>query len=567
MIGLVGAYAVPFLLGSETGSVKILLSYISIINIGILIIAVLRYWKILYYSSFILSWAIFCFWYVNDFELDEHFALALIFSVIFFLTFYATFLSNKLISKEKFNIGDVIFILINSFIFYGIGYITLEEHVAGEQNLGLFTFGNALIHFIISIIVVRQSRSDKNLFFLLIGTALVFITVAIPVQLDGNWVTILWVGEATLLFWIGRTRATSVYEKLSYPLMLLAFMSLLHDWSEVYNRYITNDAEAMMTPLLNVQFLSSLIFVACSGFILYLSNNNTYKAPDIPKFIEEVVKLSILAITLISIYFAIHLEIANYWNQLYVQSAIEVSKGELGEISIINNQDLHLFKSIWLSIYSLAFFVIFSLLNTFKIKELRIGNLVIILSGIALYIFFLGGLYFLSDLRESYLNPPQAEYFEVGIYYLLIRYIALAAAVVLILVNFLYIKKHDPANEDLNMVFVIAMHISILWMLSSELIHWLDIVGSSGLYKLGLSILWGAYSLFMIALGIWKKKKYLRIIAIIIFAVTLIKLFFYDVADLETIPKTILFVSLGILLLIISFLYNKYKYIISDDEE
>ncbi len=52
---------------------------------------------------------------------------------------------------------------------------------------------------------------------------------------------------------------------------------------------------------------------------------------------------------------------------------------------------------------------------------------------------------------------------------------------------------------------------------------------------------------------------------IAIFGVTLIKLFIYDVSHMDTIPKTILFVSLGILLLIISFLYNKYKHIISDE--
>lgn len=44
-----------------------------------------------------------------------------------------------------------------------------------------------------------------------------------------------------------------------------------------------------------------------------------------------------------------------------------------------------------------------------------------------------------------------------------------------------------------------------------------------------------------------------------LFAITLIKLFFYDIAHLNTISKTIVFVSLGILLLIISFLYNKNK--------
>nr|WP_238566664.1 DUF2339 domain-containing protein [Nonlabens ulvanivorans] len=96
-------------------------------------------------------------------------------------------------------------------------------------------------------------------------------------------------------------------------------------------------------------------------------------------------------------------------------------------------------------------------------------------------------------------------------------------------------------------------------MVSSELIHWLDLAGARDSYKLGLSILWGVYSFLLIGFGILKNKPYLRIGGMALFAITLIKLFFYDIAHLNTISKTIVFVSLGILLLIISFLYNKNK--------
>ena len=95
--------------------------------------------------------------------------------------------------------------------------------------------------------------------------------------------------------------------------------------------------------------------------------------------------------------------------------------------------------------------------------------------------------------------------------------------------------------------------------------HILELSGLQTGYKLGLSILWGVYALFLIGMGLWKNKKYLRIGAIALFAITLIKLFFYDISSLDTISKTIVFVSLGVLLLIISFLYNKYKHLIIDD--
>ncbi len=109
-----------------------------------------------------------------------------------------------------------------------------------------------------------------------------------------------------------------------------------------------------------------------------------------------------------------------------------------------------------------------------------------------------------------------------------------------------------------------AFHLILILLVSSELINWMDLSGSARSNRLGLSILWGVYSLGLILLGIFKGKKYLRIMAILFFTITLLKLFFYDLIDMDIVSKTVLFVVLGTLLLIISFLYNKYKHLILD---
>lgn len=563
LIGMVGAYAVPFLLSSDSGKVHILLSYITIINIGILVVAYLRYWKLLYYSSFILSWLIFGFWIFSDFRIEDHFGLALAFSSIFFVTFYATFLVNKLVKEEKFNMGDIALLVMNSFIFYGIAYTILDQHEIGKDLLGLFTIANAIVHFVVSIIILKQSHSDRNVFFLVVGVALVFITIAIPVQLDGNWVTILWIGEAAVLFWIGRTKRVPVYEKLSYPLILIAFLSLLHDWSGVYKRYIPNNPEDVIMPFINVQFLSTLVFIVFLGSILYYYNQKKYAAPSSIKILSDVIYFSIPAILLFVVYFSIRNEIANYFNQLYAQSAVEISSNG-DNTQFINNYGLLNFKSLWIINYSLLFFTALSILNIKKYKSKQLAKFSLLFNALVLVVFLTFGLYVLSDLREAYLSQFQAEYYDNGIYNLLIRYISFGFVAGLIVTNHQYLDR-QLFDKDLRLFFGIGTHLAILWILSSEIIHWLDLAGSIDAYKLGLSIFWGAYSLFMIVLGIWKHKKYLRIMGIAIFAITLIKLFLYDVSHLETVAKTILFVSLGVLLLIISFLYNKYKHIIADE--
>src|SRR5690606_5769937 len=99
--------------------------------------------------------------------------------------------------------------------------------------------------------------------------------IAIPVQLDGHWVTLLWAGEAALVFWIGRTKKVVAYEVLSYPLMLLASLSLVQDWSVAYGFYYYGH-QTTLKPIFNVTFLTSILFIAAFSFINILIRNRKY---------------------------------------------------------------------------------------------------------------------------------------------------------------------------------------------------------------------------------------------------------------------------------------------------
>lgn len=564
-IGLVGAYAVPFLLSQGSGQVEVLFSYVAIINIGILIIAFKKYWKPLYYSSFVLTWLIYASWCLMSYQTSTHFGLALTFLGLFFAIFYLTSLAYKLIQKEKFNLADILLILANSFIFYGIGYALLSNHQTGEQLLGLFTLGNALVHFVVSAVIYRKQLADKNLFYLISGLVLVFITLAIPVQLDGNWVTLLWAGEAALLFWIGRTKQVPVYEWLSYPLMLLAFFSLLQDWSMTYNFYYFEDVGTRLTPLFNVQFLSAVLFLVAFGLINRVHRNQQYASVlEDRKGFLKLISVAVPGVILYVLYYSLRLEIENYWEQLYFDSTITNSANAEGYEEIYRNADLLKFKIIWVVNYSLLFVAVLSLVNIKKFKHTLLGYINLVLNAVAIAAFLSVGLYTLSELRESYLEKTLAEYYHAGVFHLGIRYVCYLLVALVLYASYAY-RKQDFIKWNLKKAFDLLLHLVILWVASSELINWMDIAHSTQSYKLGLSILWGVYALILIALGIWKNKQHLRIGAIVLFGITLIKLFFYDISHLDTLAKTIVFVSLGVLLLIISFLYNKYKHLIADE--
>lgn len=562
-IGLVGAYAVPFLLSDGSGNALALFSYMSIINAGILVIAFKKRWKLLYYSAFILSWLIYLLWYAFDYQEHLHFELALFFLSVFFVLFYLTFLGHKLLQKEKLAAGDILVLLANSFLFYGIGYALLAKGETSSQLLGLFTLGNGLIHFIAGVLIYRRKSADRNLVYLVAGLVLTFITIAVPVQLNGNWVTLIWVAEAALLFWMGRTKAVAVFEKLSYPLLLLALISLVQDWISDYTLYESVEGN-WFVPLFSVSFLGSLLFIVAVSFINWLNFNKKYTPPfAAPSWQFKTLSASLAALLLVVVYYAFRLEIANYWNQAYSNSIIRLATDDPDYPELRWNYDLHHFRAVWIINYSLFFASLLAFVNFVKLKNRNLGLLNLALLAVAILVFLTQGLYTLSELRISYMQRGLPVFYERGMFNLGIRYLSYAFVALALYCCYRYVRTmftQKPFKLGLGLV----LHGSLLWMASAELIHWMDLLGSAESYKLGLSILWGVYSLLLIVLGIWKKSKPLRICAIALFGLTLVKLFFYDITELDTISKTIVFVLLGVLLLITSFLYQKYKHIIND---
>jgi len=98
-------------------------------------------------------------------------------------------------------------------------------------------------------------------------------------------------------------------------------------------------------------------------------------------------------------------------------------------------------------------------------------------------------------------------------------------------------------------------------------ILFLDIDSSEYLSKINLqqmilSSSWLLVSMILIIIGIWKRDQIIRITAIIIFGIAILKIFLYDLSFLDTLYRIFSFIGLGIILLIASYLYQKYKKLI-----
>lgn len=552
LIGLVGSYAVPFLLSNNSGRVDILFAYTAIINIGVLVLSFYKRWNSLLISAFLFTWVLLLStWELADNEV--YFSAFLTFNFVTFATFYLSFIAQKLHQEPELSTVDVALFLINSLVFYGLGAWLINNHYHDNTWVALFTLCNALLHFGVAAYFHLKKVPSTQLKYLVLVSALSFATLVIPIQFKGSWITLFWSAEAALLFWLGRTKALAVYERISYGVLVLATGSLLIDWYKgSYNIYLLSAAD-YVTPFANSLFVNALLYAAVTSFMAYIHQ----KVKGGGEYANSITFfLNIFSVG--SLFYTFFREIIVLCDMRILQYPNALDNAMLME-------DLSLFKNIWLLIYSLLFASGYSMLNLKYNRQKTLAEVQMGINFILGALFMTLGLYYFSELRERYISEAARGY-QLSLWFLNIRYLGIIAFAGLCYTIW-QLQKFLNLSAKSKLKLELLLHLVALWVSSSELLHWTELYESSSNYKLGLTILWGAYAVLLLVLGLFKKKKYLRVSGIVLISFSVLKLFFYDITHLDTLRKTIVFVSLGVLMLIASFLYNKYTKEIDEDKE
>ncbi len=540
----------------DVGKYWIFFTYLAVISIGILLTSYRFYGRFLVYLTFGFTWLIFGAWYLNRYNIEEHFYLAATFATIFFAIFYCSILAHRLIADNLSFIENAGLVLTNSFLFYGFGY-SIVSHESLNSYLGLYTVGHAGLHFVVAHLVNRFRSSAVDVVQVLTILILTFASISIPVQFDGNYVTLIWSVEACLLFWFGRVKQIRLFEYFSYPIMALAAFSLFLDWAKLYADRTLYISDFNRQPLANGDLVTAMVFVAAFVFI-FITNRDDRFEPAIGTELVRPVGIGLAAIGLFVLYNAFRIEISNY----YHMQAVAARPAD-GETPIGLYADLDRLNIVWQINYSMFFLVAMCAANLRKFwsKSLAYVNAAFGLFAIA--VFATLGMVMFHELRQSYMSNIVDPLVTHRYMYIAVRYLSYAFAGGLLYSLYRYSRGELLADAMPRRTGVIAfdalLSVFVLIAASCELINLMGQFYVPDAYKLGLSVLWGVYALVLIVLGIAWNKKHLRVGAFVLLGVTLAKLFLYDIAELDTISKTILFVTLGVTMLVVSFLYNKYK--------
>jgi hypothetical protein len=547
IVAIVGGFSSPFMVSSGSGNYVVLFSYLIMLNCGMLVLAYFKKWSLVNIVCYAFTVILFGGWLFKGVLYSEHAPLtgAFVFATSFFLIFFLMNMVNNLRQGNKFAAIDFSLILSNSLFYFGAGLAIVKQISEGIYT-GLFTALNAVFFFVFAFILFKKDKVDKNLIYLLIGLVLTFLSLSAPIQLKGHNITLFWAAEAVLLLWLYQKSSIKILSTGSLLVMVLMLISLVMDWKNIYLGYIV---EGHLPVILNEGFITGLVSIASlTGYRILIGKEN--KDNQIAFFKVEDLRNVISYFALIVIFCTIHLEL---------------------KYQLVDYGKPYEFQKLMLGTYY-SLFIIASFIYA-KYRNMRIFQTLL---SFAMFINFAYFLFFLHSmtrhLRDNYLNGVSD--FSLGYY--LEHYVNILAILYLLYLNHNYLKQphvKTSLNKRVNEIFTLFM---LVFIISSELDHQVLLAGYSGpesyrslldhSQKIGYPIVWGIFSFILMAIGMQKKKKYLRIASLGLFLITLIKLFVYDIKDISEGGKIAAFISLGVILLIISFMYQKLKFLLMEDE-
>ncbi len=571
IISLIGGFAVPFMVSTGEGNYKVLLTYIAILNVGMLIIAYFKKWNIVTLLAFIFTVILYSGWVATDFYSKDFSPLgALVFLSIFYVIFSLATVINNLRNNGNFTKLDYFIILVNTFFYFGVGALIIQNWK--PEYKGIFTIALAVYNLIFAIILYKKYGINRNAIYLLLGLTLTFITITIPFQFNGNFITLFWACEAVLLVWLSQKSKIATFKVAGIIVQMLMLISLFMDWILTYG---SGNENLYLKPFLNKIFLTGLVAVAslvATYFLLKKEKQSTkfYFLSINPKYYRFIaISLSIIIGYLVGI-FEIYYQAVGYFVNYSSATAYPV----------------------WYHYVFSAVTVFFLLRNKHSIQ--KIIALVIAALNIFLYITIFYSLTsdeILTNYSRNYNNDNAfiIHYFitlcVTYFLYVLVKHrkdtilsavlnhkIALwvfAFAVVYILSNEVMVHGLFFSNDIINQA-ELAKKFPYKDGWSSEKILYINQklgAAKTQIIKIGYPVLWGLLSFLFLIIGIKKQNKQLRIIALSLLGITILKLFLYDIKNVSETGKIIAFILLGVLILIISFVYQKIKKLVIDEPQ
>lgn len=228
VLALLGGVITPEIVSTGHDQEVVLFTYLAVLGAGMLGVARVRDWKTLPPIQFVSTLVYFWGWY-SEFYSDAALVRTMFFATVFFLLFAALPVARSRREGELSMLEGGI-VLVNALCYLIALRVLLWP--AHRWVLTLAVVALATLHLAIERALPQKKGTERPIAEIIFaGLALLFVTLAIPIRLDGRWITMAWVIEGAILIWSGLRIQIAVMRGAGYLLFAIvvgrvAFISI-----------------------------------------------------------------------------------------------------------------------------------------------------------------------------------------------------------------------------------------------------------------------------------------------------------------------------------------------------
>ena len=548
VLAVCGGYLAPILMDTGSRNLAGLYGYMLILVAGSLIISRMRSWQPVNILSFIFTWSIYAAsnpfprgggfnvpltaspnWLEFAGDVNRGYAIALGAGALFFLAFCVQTVAFNLFTKRKVSLLELEFAALNGIVFMSM---TLHPtiRIYGREYAAAITFGGAIVYLLQIALLLHVKLEDRNLLLTLLVFACGLISLTFPLLLKQDHLAVAWSAQAAAMLYIACRTRSVILLRLSYIVYQVAAIRLLgFDLTRDYWWH----SVTFLTRLLN---FGSYTAALAGGFFL----------------------------------------LKKYGADLMLTPA-QAKIGADGEYRPLYSRPA---KAMFWCAFAVSFILIAGEFT--YLEHLKVGGVVATAAVYLLLLSLIPRLFrensngivtagavllmgFLILVIPRWIAYPDGQSVYDSLWRFFPNLLAVAAlAFAGMLFGCLGGGKDEKtggnaASGRAAETFFLLSAI-VLWFIYStkETSFLVRLYGSPSGARIAVSLLWGVYAFALLAFGILRKKKSFRIPALVLFAVTVLKIFIFDLAGTPALYRVAGCMITGAVLIAGAWLYARF---------
>ena len=532
LLGIVGAFLAPILLGAVIGPDLVeadlpdehwLLLYILLVGAGVLAVSTFRNWQWLVGVGMLGSYAVMALW-AEGFP-DRNLVLAQLALSGVLLEFIGATTLFHVIWRRASSPIDLGLMTLNAAVFFLLTVVEMGEQY--EDWFGLIAFGMSLLYGLVALAAFWRTKTLENVSLFALSISVVFLTIALPLQLTGNWIAVAWATEGAVVAALGLYLKNEIIRAFALGILATAVIRLL-----VFDTQVELDG---FTPVFNERFPT---FVVSIGAFYAAAFMFWRKRTELREWEAGVYQSLIVAANFITLWLVSAEAIAYFDSR---DAAVDTA-----------NKNINMTLTALWALYAAGLMVVALAQRSLA---LRWGSLALLSAAVAKLL-----------LVDTFVLETDYSAFRLVINFGFLTFVFVLASV--LFAAYAYWKQREQLEERERFIYpalLILGNVVALWVFSAETVRFFDArafnegVDTYSQMQLTLTILWAIYAVGLVGVGISRRSARLRQGGIGLLAILVVKLFAHDAFLLERGYRVAAFVTLGGLLLAVGLTYQRYS--------